>query len=69
MMAEWAWGALAHACLYLKRMYGSSSCRIVWSARSKDTNIPGNPHSIVFEPRRAVENDEERQCTCDTIDT
>lgn len=67
MMAEWAWGALAHACIYLQRLYGKSSCRIVWEMDQEYPSSPHNPHKIIFEPRLAAEDDS-APCSCSTVD-
>lgn len=67
MMAEWSWGALANSCLYLQKIYGEKSCEIVWVLPPEKPGVPGSPHKIVFEPRRAL-GDEDAPCSCDTVD-
>lgn len=67
MMAEWAWGSLAHACLYLERLYGKSSCSISWLTKPDNPSVPGYPHSIVFEPALGKNDTTPPLCPCDSI--
>ncbi|CAN0050340.1 unnamed protein product [Ascophyllum nodosum] len=63
MIAEWSWGALAHKCLYLQRLYGLQSCRVVWKNDRDNANFRVETHSIIFEPELAAK-DKSKPCTC-----
>lgn len=67
MLAEWAWDALAHVCLYLERLYGKSSCSIAWLTKPDHPSMPGYPHSIVFEPALGRNDSTPPLCPCDSI--
>lgn len=66
MVAEWAWGALAHSCLYFQRIYGKNSCRLEFPGRVSNTLVPHRHHSIVFQPDQAIHDDSKPPCTCNS---
>ncbi|CAN0161921.1 unnamed protein product [Ascophyllum nodosum] len=68
MTQEWSWGALAHSCLYLQRLYGRESCRILWRNETDSTHhFRLETHSILFEPDLAA-HDTSKLCTCDSVE-